>query len=63
MLRAFVTTCFIHVEIDHEHKDAEEKPKYPMGWPSVTKEYKPSIDLPGYNFLELDIYRVQEMLK
>ncbi len=46
----------LHVEMDHEHKDAEEKPKYPMGWPSVTKEYESGMDLSGYDFLELDIY-------
>lgn len=50
----------LHVEIDHEHKDAEEKPKYPMGWPSVTKEYEPGIDLSGYDFLEFDMYYESE---
>jgi hypothetical protein len=46
----------LHVEIDHEHADAEKKPKYLMGWPSVTKLYEPSIDLSSYDFLEFDIY-------
>lgn len=50
----------LHVEIDHEHTDAEEKPKYPMGWPSATKEYEPGIDLSGYDFLEFDIYYESE---
>jgi len=50
----------LHVEMDHEHKDAEEKPKYPMGWPSVTKEYESGIDLSEYDFLELDIYYESE---
>ena len=46
----------LHVEIDHKHAEDVEKLKYPMGWPSVTKRYKPGIDLSEYDFLELDVY-------
>ncbi len=46
----------LHVEIDHQHAEAVEEVKYPMGWPSVTKLYEPGIDLSEYDFLEFDIY-------
>ena len=46
----------VHVEIDHENAEEVREVKYPMGWPSVTKEYQPGIDLSQYDFLELDIY-------
>ena len=46
----------IHVEIDHEHAEAIEEVKYPMGWPSTKKEYDPAIDVSEYDFLEFDVY-------
>jgi len=46
----------LHVAIDHEHAEDVKEVKYPMGWPSVTKEYQPGIDLSEYDFLEFDIY-------
>jgi len=45
-----------HVEIDHQNAEAVKKVKYPMGWPSITKEYGPPIDVSDYDFLEFDIY-------
>jgi hypothetical protein len=46
----------LHIEIDHENAEAVREVKYPMGWPSVTKEYETGIDLSDYDFLEFDVY-------
>lgn len=46
----------IHVEIDHRHEGQARRPKYPMGWPSVRKIYRPAVDLSAHDFLELDVY-------
>ena len=46
----------LHVEIDHKNAEEVRQVKYPMGWPSVTKEFQPGMDLSEYDFLELDIY-------
>jgi len=44
-----------HVEIDHQNAEAVKKVKYPMGWPSITKEYETPIDVSDYDFLEFDV--------
>ena len=46
----------LHVEIDHENAEEVREVKYPMGWPSVRKEYETGIDLSQYDFLEFDVY-------
>jgi len=46
----------IHVEIDHENAEAVGEVKYPMGWPSVRKEYETGTDVSEYDFLEFDVY-------
>ncbi len=46
----------LHVEIDHENAEQVGKVKYPMGWPSVKKQYPRPLDLSGYDFIEFDVY-------
>ncbi len=46
----------IHVEIDHVNAEAVGEIKYPMGWPSVRKEYETGTDVSAYDFLEFDVY-------
>ncbi len=50
--------CALHLHVEIDHKNAEEigKVKYPMGWPSVKKEYPKAIDLSGYDFIEFDVF-------
>jgi len=46
-----------HIEVDHQDTMKGGKPNpYPMGWPSVTREYASPIDLSAFDFLEMDIY-------
>ncbi len=46
----------IHVEIDHKNGEDVGGVKYPMGWPSVRKEYETPVDVSAYDFLEFDVY-------
>lgn len=50
------TALHLHVEIDHTNAEEVNKVKYPMGWPSVKKEYPAPVDLSDYDFIEFDVY-------
>ncbi|MBN1676359.1 MAG: sigma-70 family RNA polymerase sigma factor [Kiritimatiellae bacterium] len=51
------------VAVDHHDAETVGAKKYPMGWPSVRKQYSQPIDLSGYDFVEFDVYFTSSLRK